>query len=250
MRRLFTLLLLLCFAVNAGMVNRTSRARNSDVLSFVVLDLKSDKAVSATGTWLDRSPSGNDCVLSGDAAVTQGVGLVLDGDDWGTVAASATLKVGATTDFSIAFWVNTSASTGAAWAVLDYGDRSDAPGILARVGTDAEAQSYVDDNVSQVNVGSTTNPSDATWHHVAITYDRNGNIVSYIDGGASEDSTSMTAIGDLDTTDHDEWTIGRRWYSAAWGDYFSGTLDVIRFYNGVALSQALVQRVYDNGVHR
>ncbi len=225
-----------------------SSSSSGDYTANLVLWLEADDAVAPTGTWSDKSGNNNDCVLTNDAYVTKGEGLILDGaGDYGTVAQAAELEFG-TNDFSISFWVKTStANNGMA---CHYGDRSDSSGIstYAIVATSSKAQMNLDDGANTMNSKPTTATNNGAWHHVVFSADRTANLIAYTDGGAAEDTDDMTAIGDLDTADHDDWLIGCSWDGAALANYLTGTLDDIRFYS-VALSQLEVQAIYDNSDH-
>ena len=78
------------------------------------------------------------------------------------------------------------------------------------------------DGQEQLQVAGTTDITDDTWHHVALTYD--GKVITlYVDG---KKESEQTPTGPLATNDHDLWIGGR-----ASGVVATGAIDEVKFYN-------------------
>ncbi|MBK8965958.1 MAG: HYR domain-containing protein [Lewinellaceae bacterium] len=91
-----------------------------------------------------------------------------------------------------------------------------------------------------VNIYSTTNVADDTWHHIAAVRDvANGRMIIYIDGNKEAD-VALTVTGTIGAN----VPLGIGW-SNDFGRYFRGTMDDCRIWN-VARTQAEIQ-AYMNG---
>ena len=254
MKNLLAIMLLavssVCFAQLGTLQHRRGAFR--DYTESLVLWLRADANVATTGTWVDKSGEGNDCALFNDAYVTKGIGLILDGTgDYGTVAQAAELEFGVN-DFSISYWAK-SAALGSAQTAVSYGDRGSASGndtgIALFAETAGKAGAYCKNPTDgHFSVISTSTATDNTWHHVAVTFDRDGNASIYVDNAAAENTSSLVGIGSFDTDLRDDWEVGRRWHDAADTLYLNGTLDDIRIYS-VALTQEHVGIIYAAGLH-
>lgn len=176
----------------------------ADVVTDRVLWLPFD------GSSSDTSGRGNHATVTGSAGYTtgrSGQALVISGSQYATLPASYTdLKFGASTNFTIAFWVqaptqwssdpvlisnkNWNAGTNTGWAVACQSNAGNnntwqwnfKGATLARA--DFDSGGVIRDGV--------------TWHHVAITHNRSGNAVMYADG-VPIGSVSINGAGDVDT---------------------------------------------------
>ncbi len=256
MKKISIILIALSLAMlpvsQAGIINRLPRAfsgvETGDYTENLVLWLESDADVAALGTWQDKSVEDNDCVLSGDAFVTDGLGITLDGDDFGTVAVAAELELGAS-DFSITAWVLT--TTDAEQTAASYGNGSGVEKgtrLYATWASTESARGHTADGLDASDVDGTTNVHDGAWHWICYVADKSGNAQIYVDGGAAEAIDDMTDVGNITTNDHDDWSIGREWIGS-WSRYFTGTIDDIRIYS-VALNASQRTRIYNAGSPR
>jgi hypothetical protein len=118
------------------------------------------------------------------------------------------LKFGTATDFSIAFWVKQGAITGEDPAYISNRDWDSSSsrgwGIFAQgppSGNDGDIRvHYTVTEPSVVKYGYRPGVivNDNVWHHIAVTYQRGGNVTTYVDGTqkASQPFTAGTATMD------------------------------------------------------
>lgn len=139
------------------------------------------------------------------------------------------LKFG-TGDFSLAFWLNTTTdfSDPALFATMDWSSSGNHGWILAWGGYDLRfVMTDADGNKTDVSWAEGTLPNYGVWHHIAVSVDRDGKVVIYIDGVAILDGNATTP-GSLDNgvpihINQDG--------TGAYGDHFHGSYKDIRFYN-------------------
>lgn len=114
----------------------------------------------------------------------------------------ADFRFGAATDFSVAFWLNYSASPGDPVFVGDANWDGGSKGwlISPTYGTDGLAL-WISDGTRSLNYNG---PAGAiggnAWHHVVATFQRAGNVRLYLDG-APVYQAPLAAIGDIDNND-------------------------------------------------
>lgn len=164
----------------------------------------------------DSSGKGNNGSLVGGPTYVAGkigkaVHWAAEGD-YVTLAAPADLNFGTNVDFSISLWIKATA-----WS----GD----PSIIGNKDWNSGGnQGYVvatdDDGHLQWNLagppgsrkdydGPAGTLSDHAWHHLALTFDRTGNLVTYVDG-KSVDSRSLTNnVNDVTTPDGYATNLGQ-----------------------------------------
>jgi hypothetical protein len=92
---------------------------------------------------------------------------------------------------------------------------------------------------SNLSLTSSATYADNNWHHVAATWDINGNAVLYVDGAqvASAAHNADAYVGSVVTR------LGR---PGAGTRYYTGLIDDVRLYN-TAISAAQVQTLYNQG---
>lgn len=97
-------------------------------------------------------------------------------------------------------------------------------------------------------VGSTIDGyslEDQCWHHVVVTFDRDGNMVRYVDGASYGSATSISTVsGSVSNTLNA--LIGNRDVSSS---YYVGSIADVIVYNKV-LSSTEVSQIYNNGQPR
>ncbi len=157
--------------------------------------------------------------------------LEFDGiDDYVRINPNSDLEFGTSTDFSVAFWMKTDNWQDDASIVSnkDWGSGKNVGWNIA-LGSDSQG--------IDVNVGDGSNRADlqegslndGEWHHIAATFDRDGDVTLYVDG-VLEESTSMSHVGNV--TNNLEVTFG------ADEDYeynYAGLLEEVKIWN-MALS--------------
>jgi len=122
------------------------------------------------------------------------------------------LKFDTTNDFSVAFWVkhNGNESLGdAAYIANRNWDTSSSVGwgIFAQSGTNnfrVHYTTFVSPTYYKYAYRPTITVSDGVWHHVAVTYQRGGNISTYFDGvlkNATAFSPTWAGTNTMDTYD-------------------------------------------------
>jgi hypothetical protein len=96
-------------------------------------------------------------------------------------------------------------------------------------------------SINNIDITTTTTISDADWHHVACTIDRDGDGKLYIDGKLEASVTFGSPITIATTAN---LTIGTRSYSPT--TYFMGQLDELRIYN-YALTEEQIRIAMNQG---
>ncbi|MBS1797445.1 MAG: carboxypeptidase regulatory-like domain-containing protein [Acidobacteria bacterium] len=178
------------------------------------------------------------------AAGKVGTAFAFDGADDGVVAAdNATLDFGSNQDFSIDAWIKPSPTGGSIMTILD---KRDTAGPIF-----GYALSLVNGNlVLQLADGGFTNFGvggadlrDGQWHHVAVTVDRDFDLVFYVDGAPIGNLSPVTRNGDLSNAA--PFRIGA--HADTPGFYFDGAIDELQVF-GRALSAAEVAAIAGAGV--
>jgi hypothetical protein len=131
-------------------------------------------------------------------------------------------------DFSIEFWMNTTANSLTATGDAVRGNGliySDVPGSANdfTVGLlNNKVQFYTGDN--GVNISSVTDVVDGKWHHVVATRLRGVSLSLYIDGVLE----AVGAAGTASLTANSEIDIGGNTFDSR---YYQGKLDEVAYYN-------------------
>jgi len=144
-------------------------------------------------------------------------------------------------DATLSAWIKTASSSGHVVGMIDSGvwDR-----YLLEVGSNklkGQIASDSGDHVSSI-FGSATNVNDNNWHHVAITFDRDGDMTGYIDG-------SITGTPeDISGTDGNNINGAINFRIGVYSDGekpFNGLIQDVRIYNR-ALTGLEAAILYDN----
>ncbi len=158
-----------------------------------------------------------------------------------------------TGDFSICFWFQTNDITKDDQMVLDKYPSLGTPGYQliceGNVGNTA-CQMNLILKINQPPDGVTTiegTPfSDAGWHFICFTCDRNGNGISYLDG-ITGTPIDISAFG-VSLTNTQDLYIGD-YHPQLGNDTIDGSLDNIMIFNK-ALSVTEIQQIYSQGITR
>ena len=163
--------------------------------------------------------------------------LSFDGNnDYVGIDDSASLDI-RTSDFTIEAWIKR--NTLNAWHVIVRKDNA---------GQTTGYEFYIDSNnrllliiKSSFYYGNTI--IDSNWHHVAVSADRDGNAVFYIDGKSSGTSNISASAGDISNA----YKLGIGSSGTGGGDYFNGLIDEVRIYE-TALTLGEIQQHYAEGL--
>jgi hypothetical protein len=130
------------------------------------------------------------------------------------------LDFGEELDFTISAWFKTSSSS--AQMIVNKRAKGQTDGydvyvlsgnIFARLG----------DGTTTVTAQSSGQSfADGSWHHAVVVYDRSDKITVYVDQVVKATSTSISGLGDTDTSQ--VFTIADR-NDAGWHAYFNGDID-------------------------
>lgn len=152
--------------------------------------------------------------------------LLLNGiDESASMPAAPGFNFGATTDFSIEFYVKTNSAN--MQSIVSKGSATSAGyhiGMTAGV-----INVGVFDGVgAPILVNGLTNMADGQWHHIAIVFVRTGLITIYTDGFFDNDGT-MGGVGSVDNPDL--LRIGSSNLTGVPSQFFNGYLDELRIWN-------------------
>lgn len=175
----------------------------ANLTNGLVLHLKFD------GDELDSSGRTNHGTIVGETNYTAGklgsayhyrTDTTLGSFNYMTLGSPADLQFGATTDFSVAYWVKFTGLPGDLPFLCSAGNSYGNFGLTF-------APSYGDGGWSYYVRGVTTgiglygpvnSINDGNWHSLVHTFTRTGNALTYLDG-ALVDTRAMTAVDDVDT---------------------------------------------------
>lgn len=135
-------------------------------------------------------------IISG-GGIEDGVGTFVELD--GTkdfVTVTDNLDFMNTEDFSVSFWVNTT-SKGDDPSIVgnkDWGGGGN-PGFVLAFRGDKDVKLNIGDGTNRVDIKGTP-VNDGAWHHIALTFDRDGLMSLYQDGVLTA-SDDMSMIGDM-----------------------------------------------------
>ncbi len=184
-----------------------------------------DSAGSNDGTLINMDTGS--CWVSGQ----DGTGLLFDGDDdYVDCGNAASLEMG-TSDFSIEAWIKFSSITDLEPRIVSKGIY---PGWFLGIAPDGNClQGSIGKSDGRLKVYGITNVKDGQWHHVALTFDRDGLERLYVDGNldASCDISSYV-LEDITTTTHCRIGEGS-------GKHFNGTIDEVRVYRRVLSAEEI-----------
>jgi hypothetical protein len=197
---------------------------------------KLDEASGAAA--LDATGNGNDGTIVNVVRTANGKfggALSFAGSgDYVTVndPADGNLDFGATQDFSVSAWVNTSAA-GTTKYIVNKGDTNH--GYWLRFEANNTLRFLLDYNSTADATQTTATYTDGQWHHVVGVASRSTGLKLYVDGVLAGTNNSLTG-GDISSSL--PLTLG---HAAA--NTMNGLLDDVRIYN-YALSAADIQTLY------
>ena len=193
----------------------------------------------------DASTNGNTGTLNnmenGDWVAGQiGNGLTFDGvDEYGSVPDNNALDIGASQDFTISFWIKTTASPGSTKPLakkevndnsVGWGFYQSTNGIYMKIG---DGSSSLYDGISVPNI------NDGTWHLITHSVIRKGNCTRYRDA-VIVGQTDCSSWASTDLSNSSSLYFG---VNNIANGYWDGSLDEVRIYNR-ALSSDEVGQLY------
>ena len=188
---------------------------------------------------LDLSGNGNTGSLVADTHFVPGkFGSALDFDgtgDYVDCGNKSSLKFGATTNFTIEAWVKSSSANGTVVGCVDGGSTL---GYIVRF-LNGRIYIWLDDDVANpYGYLGTATFDDGIWHHLVVTFYRDGLAIGYKDG-IQIGTLNISAVGNIDHAVSTK--IGA--YAIAPYVLFTGQIDHVTIYNR-ALSAQEVRQLY------
>lgn len=179
----------------------------------------------------DSSGSGNNGLITGAQWVDGrfGKALSFDGeDDFVDCGHNAVFDFGDKTDFTIECWINVNPAAPKRYhQIITKKLRGDAaePGFQLCLDTGFHPRATIADGFNSVNLMAAPTLNDGKWHHLALTADRDGEALLYVDA-KPEARASMKDIIDVTNTERN-LRIGDREYD----NDFAGMIDEVRISN-------------------
>jgi gliding motility-associated-like protein len=131
---------------------------------------------------------------------------------------------GATTDFTIEFYIKTNSAL--PQAIVAKGDPF-MPGFVVGLAAGVIVAT-ASDGTNIVPISGFTNLADGTWHHVAVVFDRSDKITIYTDGFFDNDG-SISSVGDVNNVDL--LRVGAANVGGLPSQHFNGYIDEVRIWN-------------------
>jgi hypothetical protein len=129
-------------------------------------------------------------------------------------------------DWTTTAWVNTSDTTG---YIVSKAFNSP---YYAMDMNNSSVRGNFHNGTTQKTITATTLINDGAWHHVAITYDRDGYMSAYVDGKL-EAQTSIAVDSAIDVTNTNNLSVGANCNAGCGtvGNYLIGNIDEVKIYN-------------------
>jgi glucose/arabinose dehydrogenase len=187
------------------------------------------------GDATDASGNGNNGTLTGNPAFVTGrvgnLAVSLNGTNQ-----YVTVPISVRTDFTIAFWANTTASsTGAVWTSGLGMVSADVAGVANDFGISLITNGQVGFGVGNPNasLASSASINNGQWRHIAVTrISASGQMAIYIDGAQSATTNGPTGVRDAPAAIR----IGG---ILSGGGFFPGLIDEVRIYNTLLSSNEI-----------
>ncbi len=232
MKIIITILIALVVVFSLGLTS-------NNLIAYYKMDDAAGQTVvlDSSGNNLTGTAANN--ITSVNGKVGNAILFTADSNDKIAIDSNSALNFGANTDFTVAVWIKTTnsnrqditgkdASEAAHWEIFILSNRLGA---------------FIDDGANTVlSTDDGANINDGQWHHVAVTFDRDGLMTRYIDGVAYGTADAISSVGDIDN--NGSQYIGTR--SAGASDFFDGDMDDLRIYN-VALTQSQIAGLIGTG---
>jgi hypothetical protein len=240
-----------------GMTLTSSDSLEEGLVTHYTFDGK-DFDWSALRQLRDRTGLGSDCYLDpsaehGTSTVPGVIGqayrfsssTITDDDDMFVCNQTpiTALQFGASTDFTIAFWLNGIVNDPSWFTIQNYGWGSAEGGWRIQITSSGRLLVNLDDGTTDVlSTDDALRMRSNQWYHVVITFDRDGNMTRYIDAVQSGTADSIATVGDVTPPVVNTMTLSTG-SNGNPGDY---TMDDFRIYNRL-LTQEEIARLYGLG---
>ncbi|MHC4388342.1 MAG: LamG-like jellyroll fold domain-containing protein [Planctomycetota bacterium] len=130
------------------------------------------------------------------------------------------LDFGEEADFTVSAWFKTSSSS--AQMIVNKRAKGQTDGYDVYVQSGNIFARLGDGTTTVTAQSSGQSFANGSWHHAVVVYDRSDKITVYVDKVVKAASTSISGLGDTDTTQ--VFTIGDR-NDVGWHAYFNGEID-------------------------
>lgn len=202
-------------AAGTGLLATMLTAQAGTISNDLVVHLKFED------TYADSSGNNNNGEAVGTPGFAEGkIGKALafssaaDGSffNYVTLGAPAALNFGASTDFSIAFWVKFSSWTGDPAFVSNksWSSGGNQGYVIATDGDGRLQWNFKESGSGRKDYdGPAGTLSNGQWHHVVVTFDREGNATSYIDGVQVDSRSIAPGVETIDTPEGLATNIGQ-----------------------------------------
>ena len=200
----------------------------------------------ASETYEDSTANGNDDAGGGtDPDVV--TGRVYNGQEFDrtfsesiVIPEDASLKPGSD-DYTLSLWLKSSDTSAYGYALsLYHGGNGDWTGVRQNSST-GKITWFIDDGPTQVSDTGDTGVADGNWHHVAVSFDRDGNGTLYVDGSTDGATKSIASVGAV--SPDGPARIGSL---SATTYFYEGVLDEVRVSIGIARAAAWLALEHDN----
>lgn len=157
-----------------------------------------------------------------------------------TVSNPVGLDFGASSDFSVAFWMNT-AQRSAGRVAVGRRAGTTAADVGWLIGSSAGGGLFVElsDGVTEASSTTSVGPAvnNSSWHLCGVTFDRDGLAQIYVDGVAGN-SFSIASVGDISTSATANFRVGR---DGSGNNRFQGEIGPLRIWNTLLTSTEIAQ---------
>ncbi len=208
-----------------------------DGTSNIIVEVSYTNSMSGAATSVMGSDALNDVTLISNAE-DEYVDIPA-GDNYGELANP--INFGTTQDFSIEMWVKPGQTQNDPSILSDknWGSGSNKGFVVFQNGSTWRVN--IGDGSNRVDITGGNIADDGEWHHIAVTFDRDGMMTLYQDG-ALVASTSITSIGDVFSGNTVK--IGQDG-TGSYGIDWVGNIDDLRIWN-----TALSAQEVENWMHR
>jgi hypothetical protein len=147
-----------------------------------------------------------------------------------------------TNDFSITCWIKLE-SIGSQMTILGKRNEASSTNDGWLVAVNASGNIIVqtcDGSAAAITTSGATVLNTGEWYFVAVTWDRDGNCLIYLDGNQDNQSGSSISAQATSMSNSVEFRIGRS--GSAGTNYFDGVIDQVQIFSGL-LSQADIDHI-------
>jgi hypothetical protein len=146
-----------------------------------------------------------------------------DINDFVSVPNHADFNMGADTNFSITAWFRVDAPGNMGNIVMKGSAGTGGKRYQIKVYTTGKLMIEVDDNITERTTTSVNAVDNGAWHFLAATFNRDGNMILYVDGSANPTSTNIAPAGSFDD-------VAQPLVIGGVTQYFNGAIDEVRIY--------------------